>query len=248
MIFPIFAAFLRVVLQSFCPAGGTSAVRKVTVYVSDFGKKRMELESRYGPQGIWKIQEEDDEDENNEDLYDQIIGVDEAEMEEEEEEEEQEGSGSDASGSQSEDSESEQEKPSKSKNNHATSKAPLSRKATKAAKKGDFLRKNGAVGLVMHHDLKLRGVSSKYKSGESDDEQSESEGDSEEQSDSGSDEESGSDNEDEEGRGGGKPRRKQSAQSKKAVKKQLKDGEGFDEVALRKYELSKLRYVFSCVN
>eukprot|EP01032_Pedospumella_encystans_P010090 gene10090-11822_t len=238
---------LMVVLQSFCPAGGTSAVRKVTVYVSDFGKKRMELESRYGPQGIWKIQEEDDEDENNEDLYDQIVGVDEAEEEmEEEEEEEQEDSNSDGSDSNANsDSESEEEKAPKGKNNNSSSKAPISRKAAKAAKKGDFLRKNGAVGLVMHHDLKLRGVSSKYRSEESEDEQSQSgsDEDSQEESDSGSDE--GSDDEDQSQEGGAVVRRKKSAQSKKAAKKQLKDGEGFDEVALRKYELSKLRYYFA---
>lgn len=221
-------------------------MRKVTVYVSDFGKKRMELESRYGPQGIWKVQAEDDEDENNEDLYDQIVGVDEEEeemeMEEEEEEEEQSGSESDASGSSHGDSESEQEPAPKGKSNAAGNKAPISRKAAKAAKKGDFLRKNGAVGLVMHHDLKLRGVSSKYRSEESEDEQSGSQsgsdGNSEDESASGSDEGSdiGDEDQDEEN-----PRRKKSAQSKKAAKKQLKDGEGFDEVALRKYELSKLR-------
>ncbi len=227
-------------------------MRKVTVYVSDFGKKRMELESRYGPQGIWKIQEEDDEVENNEDLYAQIIGVDEAEEEleeeEEQEEEEQADSNSDdaSESSDNDDSESEEERAPKGKNNNNSAKAPISRKAAKAAKKGDFLRKNGAVGLVMHHDLKLRGVSSKYRSEESDeDEQSQSQSgsDDDSQDDSGSDDGSDNDEEDQSQEGGAVVRRKskKSAQSKKAAKKQLKDGEGFDEVALRKYELSKLR-------
>lgn len=225
--FFIYPMTCRVVLQSFCPSGGTSAVRKVTVYVSDFGKKSMELESRYGPQGIWKVAEqyEAEDDENDEDLYDHIVGVD------EEEEEEEEGSedGSDE-GSESE----EEKKPQKGKNA-----PPLSRKAAKAAKKGDFVRRNGAVGIVLHNDLKRRGVSSKYKSEESDEEGSEQQSGSE-----GSDSES----EEEDSQSGSEDGSDPGAHKKKAPKKaakKLKDGEGFDEVALRKYELSKLRYYFA---
>lgn len=207
-------------------------MRKVTVYVSDFGKKSMELESRYGPQGIWKVAEqyEAEDDENDEDLYDHIVGVDEEEEGEEEGSEE----GSDAGSDEGSESDEEDEKPQKGKNA-----PPLSRKAAKAAKKGDFVRRNGAVGIVLHNDLKRRGVSSKYKSEDSDEEQSGSEDesgseDSEEDSQDGSGSEDGSDD---------AGARKKKA-PKKAAKK-LKDGEGFDEVALRKYELSKLRYYFA---
>jgi len=56
---------LMMVLQSFCPVGG--AVHRVTVYVSDFGEKRMERESRYGPQGIWKTGKKDAKDDSDDD-------------------------------------------------------------------------------------------------------------------------------------------------------------------------------------
>lgn len=65
-------ALTRVVLQSFLPIGGK--VERVTVYPSDFGKERMAIEQKHGPQGIWDDRaEENDEDDVSDpgvDLYD----------------------------------------------------------------------------------------------------------------------------------------------------------------------------------
>lgn len=235
------------VLQSFCPPGSTSTVRSVTVYVSDFGKKRMELEARYGPQGIWKVQEEEP-DENDEDLYDHITGVDDEDEEMDEgsedgseqgsEEASQSGSdsasdrdGSDSEGSDSASEESEVAPPKPS------SKSVATKSSKKAAKKGDFVRRNGAVGIVLHDDLKRRGVNSKYKSAES-----------EEDEDSANDDSEQSDSEEERGADKGRGSKGQHGKAKKPKqdpKKIVKDGDGFDEVALRRYELSKLRYYFA---
>ena len=46
--------------QSFCPTG--HVVQRVTVYVSDFGAKRLEEEAKFGPQGLWQTNANDDED------------------------------------------------------------------------------------------------------------------------------------------------------------------------------------------
>lgn len=148
---------LMVILQSFCPTGKTTAVRKVTIYVSDFGKERMELESKYGPQGIWKTvqndivdsddEDEDDDDDDEDDLYEKIITADE--------------------------------------------------KTFKENYDGDFERVNNVVGLVMQEDLKYLGKASKDLSHEG---------------------------------------------SSKSDKKIVADDDCIDEIELRKYELSKLRY------
>lgn len=226
------------VLQSFCPPGSTNAVRSVTVYISDFGKKRMELEARYGPQGIWKVQEEEP-DENDEDLYDHIVAVDDEGGMEVEGEGIEEGSDGSASpgGDSGSDSEGSEEEPLK-----RSTKAVELKINKKAVKKGDFVRRNGAVGIVLHDDLKKRGVSSKYKSAESEEDEDEEKDNSQSDDDS----EGGDGSEDggqqvarlEKGKQGNK-------ESKKDTKKKVKDGEGFDEVALRRYELSKLRYYFA---
>jgi hypothetical protein len=209
----------RVVMQSFCPPGSGSSVRKVTVYVSDFGKKRMELESRHGPQGIWKENLQDDGDDENADLYDQIADVD-GDSEEDASESEDGGDNSDDGAGSSEGSEAESEQ---SSARGRGKKGPVvSRKALKGA---DFVRKNGAVGLVLHDDMKTRGLRSRYRS---DSAGSESESDA-----SGSDD--SQDEEDEEDDDS------QTGNEKAKRVKKPKDGDGFDEVALRKYELSKLR-------
>jgi hypothetical protein len=214
------AALCRVVMQSFCPPGSGSSVRKVTVYVSDFGKKRMELESRHGPQGIWKenLQDDDDDDENA-DLYDQIADVDGDSEEDASEGEEGRDNSEDGAGS-SEGSEAESEQ---SSVRGRGKKGPVvSRKALKGA---DFVRKNGAVGLVLHDDMKTRGLRSRYRS--------DSAG-----SDSESDASGTHDSQDEEDEEDGDS---QAGDERPKQAKKPKDGDGFDEVALRKYELSKLR-------
>ena len=60
------AVDLLVVLQSFCPAG--TALKSVRIYPSDFGLKAMEIENRYGPQGIWNEKTDKTEDEVYDDL------------------------------------------------------------------------------------------------------------------------------------------------------------------------------------
>ena len=49
--------------QSFCPTG--HVVKHVTVYVSDFGAKRLEDEAKFGPQGLWQGKGNDDNDNDN---------------------------------------------------------------------------------------------------------------------------------------------------------------------------------------
>jgi hypothetical protein len=39
------------ILQSFCPTGGE--IKSVTIYLSDFGKERLEDESKHGPRWLW---------------------------------------------------------------------------------------------------------------------------------------------------------------------------------------------------
>ena len=66
------AVDLLVVLQSFCPAG--TALKSVRIYPSDFGLKAMEIENKYGPQGIWNesLEREDGE------VYDDLEVTEEA--------------------------------------------------------------------------------------------------------------------------------------------------------------------------
>ena len=56
---------VRMVLQSFCPMG--AFVKKVTIYLSDFGQSRMELEQAKGPQWIWSHEQNDDDEEPTDD-------------------------------------------------------------------------------------------------------------------------------------------------------------------------------------
>ena len=64
------AVDILTVLKSFCPAG--RAIRRLTIYASDFGIKRMEEESKYGPQGIWdgsSMGANRDDDDDDEGVY-----------------------------------------------------------------------------------------------------------------------------------------------------------------------------------
>ncbi len=77
------------VLKSFCPAGRT--IRNLTIYASDFGMKRMEEESRYGPQGIWEssADAEASRDDDDEEVYTGIDKINDDEDEDEGSEEEE---------------------------------------------------------------------------------------------------------------------------------------------------------------
>jgi hypothetical protein len=111
---------LVVVLQSFCPSGGS--VQRVTVYPSDFGLERMEEEAKFGPQSIWakskRAQKDSDSDSSSGDHYKGINGSEDCQTSSDEEEEEDE----------------------------AADEIPQSK--TRAAKGADFKRKKDAVGLV----------------------------------------------------------------------------------------------------
>jgi len=154
----------RMILLSFGPTGST-AVRKVTVYVSDFGKKCMDIEAEYGPRGIWAsessslLNEGGDVQEDNDDLYDNIV-ADDDDQDDDDEDDDDEG---------------------------------LKKGIHKAALDGDFQRKNGVVGLVLHDDLQRLGKISTADS------------------------------------------------QAKGSNCRASGMKGFDDVALRKYELSKLR-------
>lgn len=199
------------ILQSFCPSG--RQVHSVTVYPSDFGKQRMAEEAKYGPRGIWKEDEDhhsedDDEDENgdeNNSLYDQIETKESGDEEQEDDEKE---------GSDVEESEEVEE--------------PANNSKSKGKKElGDFARKQGAVGLVMHDELvqRQRKKNSKSPAGDSDNESE----DEEDIATSDNDDESGSEN--------------SGSVTKTGIKK--KPSSDFNSVALRQYELSKLRYYFA---
>jgi hypothetical protein len=48
---------LMLLFSSFKPAAGT--ILSVTVYYSQIGKEKMQIEERYGPQGIWNTAAEE---------------------------------------------------------------------------------------------------------------------------------------------------------------------------------------------
>lgn len=215
-------------MQSFCPPG--RQVQTITVYPSDFGKQRMAEEAKYGPRGIWKSDEEqgemsemeesdgEDEDSNaeNESLYDQIEaneGLEDGDDDNEEEEEEEE----------QEEEESEEEQP-----------AP--KKGTKGKKGyGEFNRKQGAVGLVLHDELVQHKHKKKAQQPESEEEDEEGE---EEEEDSEGEDEDNEEDDDEEENGSGVYSGSRNSGSKKSKS-------DYNAVALRQYELSKLRYYFA---
>jgi hypothetical protein len=224
-----------VVLQSFCPSGSTSSVRKVTVYVSDFGKTQMELEERFGPQGIWKKEssdsngrtsngrqksrgapadsdddneeDDDDDEEEEEDDDDNSESVKEDSSIEDEEDDDDEDEDDDSSDlyenidGVEEDADEKEEVESDCSDN----KGRQHRGKKQGA--GDFVRRNGAVGIVMQDDLVRKGKASSSTLLQHSDEGADA------------DNTSGA-----------------NRSNKKAG-----ENDGFDEVALRKYELSKMR-------
>jgi hypothetical protein len=102
-----------------------------------------------------------------------------------------------------------------------------SKKIPKSDRAGDFKRNKGAVGLVLQDELVSRGIAN--DSDDDDDDSNESDNDSND-----------SDDDDDDNR---KVFEKQHPIQPRKSKKN--DTEGFDEVALRNYELSKLRYYFA---
>ena len=117
---------LFVVLQSFCPSG--QVVKSVGIYPSNFGLERMAEEEKYGPAVVWREANDEDDDSENDDGNDtkqqkytlQSINSDDD---------------SDDDDSEEEDDEEEAEEETKIK--------------SKKKEKGDFVRREGSVGIVL---------------------------------------------------------------------------------------------------
>lgn len=188
----------------------------------------MAKEEKYGPQGIWKGKEQevnDDDEEEEEEEYE----MDENEEEEEEEDgnqdlfEDLEDYGYDSNemdGDKEGNSDDEEEEEKKNKKNKKKDK---DQKSSSVSQYGEFRRKKGVVGLVFHDDLKQRRnpASSSQNSMGSSSQLSQA------SSKQGSNASSKNNN------------------NKKPDKKQEDGNTDYDEVALRQYELSKLRYYFA---
>jgi hypothetical protein len=190
-------------LQSFCPPG--RSVLSVTIYPSDYGKERMSLEEKYGPQGIWKNGDDNvKDDEGNEEFDSEDIDDDEGEN-----------NGNDNLYENIEDLGSDSDNLDEEENNNGN-------KGRHHSADGDFRRKEGAVGLVMHDDLKRRRN------------RNNSDGDNDEDGSRSMNSHS--------------IRSRNQKEEKFKMKKKEKKGENstdYDEIALREYELSKLRYYFA---
>jgi hypothetical protein len=228
---------LMSVMQSFCPPGKT--VKKIVVYPSDFGKEKMANEATHGPPKIWtggnddsdfEEAESDDEDDDDEDEgYDGIeaidVGQDEAVV------------------------------GGKKRNKWKAGKPPApaateqaKEKVSKSDRKGDFKRLPGTVGIVLQDDLVIRGKNRGDDAGDEEEDLEDEEGETYFDRNLSKDVAS-------KGSSGGKGKASAKDNGKReALQKQRftgagkgdEDGEGgFDEVALRAYELSKLKYYFA---
>lgn len=187
----------------------------------------MAEEAKYGPRGIWKSDEQEDMSEmeesdgeedgseaENESLYDQI--------EANEDLEDDDGNDDEVVDEEQEESEDEESVPKKG--------------AAKGKKGyGEFNRKQGAVGLVLHDEL----VQHKHKKMAR---QAESDEENEEEGEEGSEDEDREDDDEDES---GRKRAGSSVYSGSRNSGSKKSNSDYNAVALRQYELSKLRYYFA---
>ena len=241
---------LMSVLQSFCPTGKTVDV--VTVYPSDFGKEKMANEAIHGPPKIWTGGDDtpDDDDGSDGSEGDSIV-----------EDEEDEGYGGIAA---IDDEETvikvKQGDKWKSSNNVKTGTLTLTattdkkkkklvkEKVSKADRKGDFKRLPGTVGIVLQDDLVSRGLSRGDDAHGEEAENSEEEGTNYFDGDISKDAAKTTANMKHKKRPvkGNDKRVTLERERFTGAGKGDEDGEGgFDEVALRAYELSKLKYYFA---
>jgi hypothetical protein len=233
---------LMSVMQSFCPAGKT--VQKIVVYPSDFGKEKMANEATHGPPKIWtggndgsdfEEAESDDDDEEEEDDDDEDEGYDGIEAIDVGQNEGFVGS--------------------KKRNKWKAGKLPASsateqakEKVSKSDRKGDFKRLPGTVGIVLQDDLVIRG---KNRSDDVDDDEENLEDEEGETYFDRNLSKDAASKRSSVGKGNvsAKDKGKRDALQKQrftGAGKGDEDGEGgFDEVALRAYELSKLKYYFA---
>ena len=222
------------VLQSFCPTGKT--VKSVIVYPSDYGKEKMANEATHGPPKIWlgsnddsDFEEADDDTEGDDEDegYDGIEAIDQEDV----------------------------PVPAKKGDKWKRSTSEVSAAATKQLKpkisksdrKGDFKRLPGTVGIVLQDDLVVRGKSRDDDVGD-DEEDSEGEGAKYFDGDLSTTKVAGKND------AKGNRSQPRNSDKRKTMERERftgagkgdEDGEGgFDEVALRAYELSKLKYYFA---
>ena len=229
------------VLQSFCPASKT--VKSVIVYPSDFGKEKMANEATHGPPKIWiggnddsDFEVADDDSDDEDEGYDGIEAIDQ------------------------EDAPVPAKKGDKWKRNSSKLSAAATEqskpKISKSDRKGDFKRIPGTVGIVLQDDLVVRG---KSRDDDVSDDQDDSEGEEGAKyfdGDLSTTKFAGKSD------AKGLKRQPRNSDKRKTIERERfsgagkgnEDGEGgFDEVALRAYELSKLKYYFavatlSCVD
>ena len=233
-------------LQSFCPTGET--VDRVTVYPSDFGKERMASEAVHGPPKIWMGGNDDSNfedysdasDVENDDDDDGYGGIEAIELEEvvTPVKNVKIGDKWKRNGSQA-----------ATTSTTATESSTGKEKLSKADRKGDFKRLPGTVGIVLQNDLVVRGKSRADDAGDEEEDSSE-----EQETDKlfDTDISRGSLAKDSREKGSklslkGKDKRNTLERERfTGAGKGDEDGEGgFDEVALRAYELSKLKYFFA---
>ena len=240
---------LMSVLQSFCPTGKT--VETVTVYPSDFGKEKMANEATHGPPKIWTggydVSDEEDDDSEGE-------GDDEENGEDDDDDEGYAGIAAiDQDVAPSTEKKGDKwKRANNGKNGKPTTGADkvLKEKISKADRKGDFKRLPGTIGIVLQDDLVSRGLNR------------DDDADADADDDSGGEDEGANYFDGDLSKGdpkypvkGKKSNPSTKGKDKKATLERERftgagkgdeDGEGgFDEVALRAYELSKLKYYFA---
>lgn len=216
---------LMMILQSFCPPG--KSVRRVTIYPSDFGLKRMAEEDIHGPKHIWKATAENGSDNSTDDNSD--YNSDEN-SDDNSDENSDDGSEEDGTNelyanvrSMNDDDSSEDE--------NTEEQPQKSRKAAKKDNQGDFKRTRSkkSVGIVFHSDLVRLGKAA-------DDEDDENEEDDNADKGTHSDDDDDDDDNDHE-----------RAFQKQSTVTEKKKPDDTENIALRRYELSKLRYYFAIV-
>lgn len=230
---------LMSVLQSFCPPGKT--IDRITVYPSDYGKEKMANEVIHGPPKIWNgIQQESDEDDidgddsdGEDEGYDGIAAIDHDDT---------------AIPTETKRSDKWKRNQMVKKGKEDSKENEEKAKVSKSDRKGDFKRLPGTIGLVMQDDLVMRGLNRRDDANE---EELESGGEEGEENYFDGDLSKGN-RTDEKGRKvqsqvKGKDKRNTLERDKfTGAGKGDVDGEGgFDEIALRAYELSKLKYYFA---
>ena len=240
---------LMSVLQSFCPTGKT--VDMVTVYPSDFGKEKMANEAIHGPPKIWT---------GGDDTSDDDYGSDGSEGDRIEDDDEDEGyTGIAAIDEDDAVIKVKQGDKWKSLSNVKTGtltptapsdkkKKATKEKVPKADRKGDFKRLPGTVGIVLQDDLVSRGLSRGDEANGEEAENSDEDETNYFDSDISKDAATTTANIKNKKRPakGNDKRVTLERERFTGAGKGDEDGEGgFDEVALRAYELSELKYYFA---